>query len=400
MEALPTESSLVVDRPEVPQASFAAADLPPSLPVAPEKETLHFSFTGSGKEYFRIWIVNLCLTIATLGIYSAWAKVRRLQYFDRNTQLAGAAFDFHGDPKAILKGRIFAVALLTVYHYAFGFSKYFGIAVLCFLLLSLPWMLRSALRFRLRNSSYRALRFGFKGSLRAAYASYFPMLLMFLLPGALISMDPTLARFVFYVFLLYLLWPLVHAAMKRYQHGNLEYRSSHSTYTVGTGKFLKVYLIAILIAFGVILLGAIAMTGTIAAVMFFNKAFAQKSGWMLGGTFGFIYVYLVFLFAGLYLQVRIYNLAWTNTSFPHFKIQSSMRVWAYIRLQAGNTILTLLSLGLYRPFAVVKVYKYRLACMAIETQGSFDQLVSSEHAGAEGAGGDSAADFLSLDLSW
>jgi uncharacterized membrane protein YjgN (DUF898 family) len=29
------------------------------------------------QRYFRIWIVNLLLTIATLGIYSAWAKVRR-----------------------------------------------------------------------------------------------------------------------------------------------------------------------------------------------------------------------------------------------------------------------------------------------------------------------------------
>jgi hypothetical protein len=33
-------------------------------------------FTGSGGEYFRIWIVNLLLSIVTLGIYSAWATVR------------------------------------------------------------------------------------------------------------------------------------------------------------------------------------------------------------------------------------------------------------------------------------------------------------------------------------
>src|SRR6059058_745587 len=35
-------------------------------------------FTADPKEYFRIWIVNLALTIVTLGIYSAWAKVRKL----------------------------------------------------------------------------------------------------------------------------------------------------------------------------------------------------------------------------------------------------------------------------------------------------------------------------------
>ena len=32
------------------------------------------SFTGSGREYFGIWIVNLLLSIVTLGIYSAWQK--------------------------------------------------------------------------------------------------------------------------------------------------------------------------------------------------------------------------------------------------------------------------------------------------------------------------------------
>lgn len=32
------------------------------------------SFTGSGKEYFGIWIVNVLLTIITLGIYSAWRR--------------------------------------------------------------------------------------------------------------------------------------------------------------------------------------------------------------------------------------------------------------------------------------------------------------------------------------
>jgi len=34
-------------------------------------------FTAGAGEYFRIWIVNLALTIVTLGVYSAWAKVRR-----------------------------------------------------------------------------------------------------------------------------------------------------------------------------------------------------------------------------------------------------------------------------------------------------------------------------------
>jgi hypothetical protein len=46
-------------------------------------------FTGTAGEYFRIWIVNLALTILTLGIYSAWAKVRKRRYFYAHTRIAG-----------------------------------------------------------------------------------------------------------------------------------------------------------------------------------------------------------------------------------------------------------------------------------------------------------------------
>jgi Bacterial protein of unknown function (DUF898) len=48
-----------------------------------------FRFTGAGGEYFRIWIVNVMLSVVTFGIYSAWAKARRLQYFCRGVT-AGA----------------------------------------------------------------------------------------------------------------------------------------------------------------------------------------------------------------------------------------------------------------------------------------------------------------------
>ena len=63
-----------------------------------------FEFTGTGGDYFRIWIVNIALTIVTAGIYSAWAKVRRLQYFYRNTRVAGASFDYHGKSGGDLQG--------------------------------------------------------------------------------------------------------------------------------------------------------------------------------------------------------------------------------------------------------------------------------------------------------
>jgi uncharacterized membrane protein YjgN (DUF898 family) len=70
------------------------------------------TFTGSGKEYFGVWIVNILLTIVTFGVYSAWAKVRRNRYFYGNTKLLDRGFDYHAKPLQILKGRAITVVCL------------------------------------------------------------------------------------------------------------------------------------------------------------------------------------------------------------------------------------------------------------------------------------------------
>ena len=79
----------------------------------PSKQRLRLEFRGKASEYFRIWIVNLFLTLATLGIFSAWAKVRKKRYFYSHTLLDGTSFEYRGRPIPILKGRIIAVAALN-----------------------------------------------------------------------------------------------------------------------------------------------------------------------------------------------------------------------------------------------------------------------------------------------
>jgi uncharacterized membrane protein YjgN (DUF898 family) len=85
-----------------------------------------FRFGGNATEYFGIWIVNLFLTVITLGIYSAWAKVRRKRYFYGNTWLADSNFEYHGNPVAILKGRIIAFVAFVAYSLTTQYSPKLG----------------------------------------------------------------------------------------------------------------------------------------------------------------------------------------------------------------------------------------------------------------------------------
>lgn len=95
-------------------------------------------FKGNTAEYFGIWIVNLLLSIVTLGIYSAWAKVRRKKYFYHNTLIENVGFDYHAKPISILKGRLIAFAFLMAYSFSANINPMFPALLMLVLFIFLP----------------------------------------------------------------------------------------------------------------------------------------------------------------------------------------------------------------------------------------------------------------------
>jgi uncharacterized membrane protein YjgN (DUF898 family) len=136
------------------------------------KKNIPFVFHGDGTEYFRIWIVNLLLSLLTLGIYSAWAKVRTKRYFYGNTELAGDRFDYLASPISILKGRLIAMAALVTYTMVGIFypTASLGLALTVFLVL--PWVVVRSLRFNAIMSIWRGIRFGFNGEPGSAFVVF------------------------------------------------------------------------------------------------------------------------------------------------------------------------------------------------------------------------------------
>ena len=106
---------------------------------------IDLEFHGKAGEYFRIWIVNILLTILTLGIYSAWAKVRNKQYFYASTTLDGSPFEYTANPITILKGRLVVVAVLVIYSATVRYYPAADIAFGLLFLISLPWLIMRGL---------------------------------------------------------------------------------------------------------------------------------------------------------------------------------------------------------------------------------------------------------------
>jgi hypothetical protein len=145
-----------------------------------EHDRIHFGiggrcplgrFTGSGSEYFRIWIVNLLLMLVTLGFYFPYAKVRRLRYFHANTLVDGQALGFHGDPRKMMRGYVLMLVLAGLYGVAGKVSPVSGLIALLVLAGLWPALWRASLQFRLANTSWRGLRLRFDGDLPGAYSA-------------------------------------------------------------------------------------------------------------------------------------------------------------------------------------------------------------------------------------
>lgn len=340
----------------------------------PTRETL--KFTGSGSEYFRIWIVNLVLTILTLGIYSAWAKVRRLRYFYRNTQLAGSSFDYHGDPIAILKGRIVAVGLLLAYNWSPQVSMPLFAAVLIMLVVVMPWLLRQSFRFRLHNSSYRGLRFRFTGPTSQSYV-------VFLLYG------------LFTLVTLYLAAPLFHQRLKKYQHGNSRYGQAPFSFLAGVGDFYRAYAGVMLVTLG-IFVAAVAIAATLSTgVPAGEKVDPQRMIVVTIAMFGVIFG--GFLFIAPLWQARIQNLVWNNTVLEKQRFESSVSARRLFGIYIVNFLLVMLTLGFYKPWADVRLARYRLESVSLLTAGSLDSFVAAQEQ-ATAAVGEETAEFFDLDV--
>jgi uncharacterized membrane protein YjgN (DUF898 family) len=380
---------------------------PATTSPAGEARRCRLRFTGTGEEYFGIWIVNLLLTIITLGIYSAWAKVRKMQYFYRNTQLDGSGFEYHGNPVAILKGRLLAAGLLIAYKLALTTLGAFALIVVLAIMAAVPWLLTQSYRFRLRNSSYRGLRFRFGGPVSEAYLFIgLPMILM-LAPGALIQSgvagDPQHPTRMFGIGIggaylgLAVLWPYLHFSFKRWQHGHAFYGTGRGRFEASAGDFYGAYGAAV----GITLFGVIPLAVLIGAFGVGVGALGGRSGGPTAIAFTFVFVlafYSVMLGAGSLVHAWIQNAVWSGTRIEGVAFAGDMRPGRLMGITLGNIVMIVLSLGLLIPFAVMRALKYKVESIEVLDADALAQFVGDEANSSVGALGEGAVDVMDFDF--
>lgn len=366
---------------------------PPGWSPAPQAppQNYPFQFHGSAGEYFRIWIVNTALTILTLGIYAAWAKVRTRRYFYGHTTLDGANFDYLANPISILKGNLIMGAMGLLY---IGSGAVFPPLALVILLLFgvvSPWLIYKAFRFRARNTTYRNLRFSFGGQLGESYVAYLWLALA--------------APFTLGLIIPYQAW-----RAKRFFYNNMSFGSSRFQFRVEAGSFYAIYLKML----GFFLLLAVGVSVAAPAVFYFmEKTSASGEQPMSGPGVSEVFIAIATIVGGIayiafilgisqYIAVRTTNLCLNSTSVGQQGVRfvSQQRLRDMIGLYLTNLIAIIFTIGLAIPWAKVRLARYRASKTSIIAPAGGLEFFTAGASEQEDALGDAAADVFDMDIGF
>jgi uncharacterized membrane protein YjgN (DUF898 family) len=340
----------------VPPAAAPPAAAAPA--ASDEPRLLPFEFHGEGFEFFRIWIVNLLLSIVTLGIYSAWAKVRTLRYFYGNTRLDGSSFEYLATPVQILKGRLVAFVLLLLYLVLGEVFPLAGAVLALVLMLATPWIVVRSLAFRNRHSAWRGVRFGFDGGAGAAAKAF----LLWPLAGVL-----TLG----------LLVPLALQRQQRFLVEHSRYGTSAFAFEAGARAFYALFLQLLLVFAG----------GGVLA-FFLGQAFAPLGPLTLA---------LTYLVGFAWFNTGFTNLVYGHSRLDAHRLVARYELPSYLRLMAGNALGMVLTLGLFYPWARVRNARYAAAHIDFAAADDLGGFVADQRR-TVGATGGELADLFDVDL--
>ncbi|MFJ5331309.1 YjgN family protein [Pectobacterium versatile] len=345
-------------------------------------------FHGKAGEYFAIWLVNALLTAITLGIYSAWATVRRRRYFYGNTEINGDRFDYHADPIQILKGRLLVIAGIILFYIIMGMSPVLGTIIALAFAALIPIIVIRNWRYDAIMSSYRGVRFNYHCQTGRAYwvlllcpilllLAFYAVLAVALLIGSQ-SDSPILIGFI----VLAVAIPgfaAVNGIMKMMQLdfyvNNLFFGKTAFKAELAKAAFIKFALISLLI-FVPFLIASLSFMSSFFFTLF--QTIMMGGGnedlvlmMLLSNVFNMIMMFVVALLGVLvsssYLVVAQRNYLFNQTSLNGgVKLHSSMQTMSYMGLLITNSLITIFSLGWAAPVAEIRHARYIANATAVE----------------------------------
>lgn len=306
---------------------------------------------GDGWQYFSILIVNWVLTVLSLGFYYPWARAKTLRYIYGETEFGGSRFTFHGTGKEMFKGFIKAIALLAGIALLGNLGRITGSLTLAVvggllyflgIMLIIPLALHGGMRYRMSRTSWRGIHFGYRGKLGELFG--------ICVKGFLLSV---------FTLGIYSSWFAVD--LRRYMHSNMRLGNCHLDFE-GQGSSL----------FWINLKGVLLFYPTLGIYTFWY--IKNLNNYYINNTV-------------LYQDGR------------KSQFNSSLTVGNVFEVTIVNFFLTIVTFGLYMPWAMLR--EMRMVIDNVQLEGQFvpEAVVQTEENYADATGED-LLDMLDIGLDF
>jgi uncharacterized membrane protein YjgN (DUF898 family) len=386
-------------------------------------------FTGRGDEFFRVWIVNVLLNIVTLGFYTPFARRRTAQYFYGHTLVAGSPLEFTAQQRRMVLGFLLVVLVYALYKVAVDTGQNTATALILLTLAVLaPWFWGSAMRFRLGATRWRGVRLQFTAPWREVYAASWPgfaiALLWIGIGFALRALAPdlpprpagtrggpglSLVTFPMGVLVaIGLMLSLLCLIRLEFNYKSLLVLRARVGTQAGRWKPVYADFVKIWLATAAVFLLFVVLAGVF-LVAFLGGSAAVIQNTTQGGAGAIVFIVALFfgtliLFflasapARAYREARLFRLVWSNVGVSHIaRFKCRLNTRRYMLLRIKNIVLSLLTFGLYRPFARISEYRMKTESVTLHVKGGVDQL-AGELVAQQGGLGDAVADAVGLGL--
>jgi len=336
------------------------------------------TFYGSGGPLFGIFLRNLFLSILTLGIYYFWGKVRARRYILGHVEFEGDRFAYHATGRELLLGWL-KVAGFFALIYAANFvvpliwkspfaGVLLGLAFYPIFLVVYPIAVVGARRFRLSRTSWRGIRFSFRGRARDFVRLY--------VGGAILS---SLTFGLYYAFF--------QNNIRRFLMTNTYFGTTRFDYDGKGGELLGLYILA----------GVALFAGLFAIALSIGLSLASIIETFPGGLVRLLLplaiVLLLLVFWTWFMAAR-HRYYWGHTTVATARFRSSVTADKMLRLSAGDALRLIPTLGLAWPWVVVRHVRFSFVNLVLE--GPLDIGAIQQEAQAASAAGESLADFFGL----
>lgn len=387
----PSETGALPLLPVPGPAQAGTLTLAQPRPEPPQITRHAFAFTGQAAEYFRIWIVNVALTILTLGLFTAWARVRSRRYFYGHTWVAGHNFEYTADARALLRGYLIAAVFVGAYLLSQNLPQLWWLTLVLLLLFGLiyPWLVYRSLRFQAANTLHRGLGLRFHGRAPAAYAAYLLMLLTVPFTAGLT-------------------YPAAVAMQRRYALGNAAYGTARVSFERRAGGVYLIFLVGLMYALalglGLALLGAVLASTPLAETLKGWLTGAIRIGLPLDSVLNLVGPtgagLLLFFVVGQYVRAGL--LRWSTSELyigRTVRLSSSISPLRLTWIGLSNLLAQIVSLGLLTPWTAVRRARYLSRHIALEAVADLDHFQSDRQV-RESALGEAASEIFSVEVGF